>query len=227
MPAIILFHFSKNGEKMKIRNLLLCIIILLTFIPIVVYAQLDINRLQSGKRGFGFGYRSSPDYYFPHSILITGEYGITENIKYSGQTSIAFDPDYFEVMELEFRNQIMHIDSLKSSSYDVGDADFGYFLLGGIDIKYLYISEDGFYPTGYKEVDYPVPALGIVVTVEEVEGVEESAFFGLNLFAGGGFYASFGPLKPFVHYTFNHARVFQDFGGRYRKLSSCFWRYSL
>ena len=163
---------------------------MLTFLPIVVYAQLDINKLQDGKRGFGFGYRPLPDFIGDltlHNILITGDHGFTENIKGSGQVTISFLEENQDQMLLGLRNQIMHVDSMKSPGIDVGNLDYGYFLLGGIDIVYAYVTE----------------------SVGEVD----SDFYGLNLFAGGGLYASFGTLKPFVLYNFNHSRVFEAFGG--------------
>ena len=35
----------------------------------------------------------------------------------------------------------------------------------------------------------------------------------MNFFAGGGIYATFNALKPFLRYTINHRRIFEGFGG--------------
>ena len=214
---------------MKIRNLLLCILILLTFLTVVVDAQVDINRLQNGKRGFGFGYkqgyeqrfeeglglqrfkfgsRSSPDELPIHNILFTGENGFTESIKGTGQSRISFSEEVFDVMLLELRSQIMHIDSLNSPSYGSDGANFGYFLLGGIDIAYLYIAEATQEVTIYRTDTVTLTEYGD--TTVEVN----SNLYGVNFFAGGGLYATFGPLKPFLHYTFNHSRIFEKLGGK-------------
>lgn len=177
---------------------------MLTFLPIVVYAQLDINKLQSGKRVFGLGYRQHPDFlwtFTQHNILITGDHGFTENIKGTGQVTISFLENVSDVFWFDSRYQIMHIDSLTSSGSGVGSSDYGYFLLGGIDIGYQYVSE-------------PYQYVFFVPDYEYIEIVfSDSEFVGLGLFAGGGLYVSFGPLKPFVLYNFYHARAFEDFGG--------------
>ena len=126
------------GENMKKRNLLVCIIILLSFLPIVVIAQLDINRLKTDKRGFGFGYRSYDTNEKIHGILASGDYGITESTKYSGQVNIIFSEEHYDSMIIDFRNQLIHSDSVQIPSDGLSGIDFGYFLLGGIDIAYLY-----------------------------------------------------------------------------------------
>ena len=177
---------------MKIRNLLLYILIMLTFLPIVVHAQLDINRLQDGKRGFGFGYRQHPDPLFlsQHNILVTAEYGFSESINGSEQVTITNYGDVYDLLSFSSRSQIMHIDSITAPRSDVGGLEYGYFFLGGFEVAFLYVPED----------------------VSEVyKQFQESDFVALQFFAGVGLYASYGTLKPFILYNFIHERIFDTF----------------
>ena len=193
---------------MKTRNILLNVLLLiLTFLSTVVYAQLDINKLKDGTQGFGFGYRPYTNklqegirgfgfgyHIFPtylddltqHNILLTGEHGFTENIKGSTQVTTTFLENVYEVLRFQSRNQIMYIDSLNPLSSILGGLDFGYFLFAGGDIAYLYVIE--YVPKYYK--------------------VEESGFLGLSLFTGGGISVTLGSLKPFALYNFEQVRDF-------------------
>lgn len=189
---------------MKIRNLLLCVVIMVSIQPVVVFAQLEIlDDLEEGKRGLGLGYSKTA---YLHNMSISGHYGFTENLKGSAQTTIKFSDDDTSYLIFSERFQMMHID-------DIGFSDSTYFLLGAVDFSYVSTTK----------VSLGDPSFDSKTDSRYSTGVPYSSKSGLErvrFIAGVGFSIWLTERTlPFVYYSFSHARILELGGLNVHNLS--------